>query len=168
MAKLQPRPSANCLSLGLGLGLGLSRRRGTHGSCEMKVDATMPMMRCDAMCCHVNWQHLRRNLSQDQPADTFNLVRRRDTAQAPMCPNPHCDAGPSSRLADAIWCQVLPLELIMLALSDTLLTSALTFCGFFPFRGKNYLLYPSHMHEERLSFTEAERDYTLMIGCTFS
>lgn len=86
---------------------------------------------CDAMCCHVNWQHLRRNLSQDQPADTFNLVRRRDTAEAPMCPNPHCDAGSSSRLADAIWCQVLPLELIMLALSDTLLTSALTFCGFF-------------------------------------
>lgn len=53
MAKLQPRPSANCLSLGLGLDLrlGLSRRRGTHGSCEMKVDATMPVMRCDAMRC---------------------------------------------------------------------------------------------------------------------
>lgn len=61
---------------------------------------------CDAMCCHVNWQHLRRNLSQDQPADTFNLVRRRDTAEAPMCPNPHCDAGPSSRLADAMRCLV--------------------------------------------------------------
>lgn len=147
MAKLQPRPSANCLSLGLGLDLrlGLSRRRGTHGSCEMKVDATMPVMRCDAMCCHVNWQHLRRNLSQDQPADTFNLVRRRDTAEAPMCPNPHCDAGPRLEACrcDA-WCQVLPLELIMLALSDTLLTSALTFCGFCPFCGKNYLLYPSH------------------------
>lgn len=67
-------------------------------------------MRWDRMCCHVNWQHLRRNLSQDQPADTFNLVRRRDTAEAPMCPNPHCDdAGSSSRLADAMWrCDAMP------------------------------------------------------------
>lgn len=158
MAKLQPRPSANCLGLGLGMGMGLGRRRGTHGSCEMKVDATMPVMRCDAMGWDVLPCQLAALETEPEPRSAcWHLqfgapARHSRSANVPQSPlwwcrfqleACRCDV---TMRCDAMRCQVLPLELIMLALSDTLLTSALTFCGFFPFCGKNYLLYPSYMH----------------------
>lgn len=94
---------------------------------------------CVAMRCHVNWQHLRRNLSLRSGLLTPSIwfAPTRHSRSAPMCPivmpmQLQACQMPGWGLDDAR-CPVPGATIradYACALSDTLLISALTFCGF--------------------------------------
>lgn len=158
MAKLQPRPSANCLGLGMGMGMGmgLGRRRGTHGSCEMKVDATMPVMRCDGMGCAAmsigsTWDGTWAKISLLTPSIwcAGATQPKRQCAPIPIVMMPVPARGLQMRCDDAMRCDAMPGATIRADYACPV-WHFVDFCAdilwIFPFCGKNYLLYPSYMH----------------------